>query len=195
MPGKAVCSLRFGFPSGRSNLRRAAVAEAPFAGRFMKQKYPTAARRRRPSCAAVLRCGIAAGLLAGAAAASACEAQAPAAGEARAVKSWVVSLNPKVPVAARCGAMAEAVSRMVAAGSMLRISIFGYEKPEGSRSLSLAYLAAVTDELRSLLHRTSKGQARIRTVFVTSADGDAADPEAAGRIEVRIDGVAGMAGG
>lgn len=146
------------------------------------------------SAAALARRGIAVGLLLAAGIAGACEAQAPVAGDT-AAKSWVLSLNHKVSVAARCNAMAEAIGRMVAAGSALRISILGYQKQEGSRSLSLAYLAAVTDELRSLLQQKGKGQVRIRTVFATAAEGAPIDADSSGKIEIRVHSPADTAGG
>lgn len=151
----------------------------------------------RPSAAALFRRAVAAGLLLAAGFAGACEAQAPAAAEPGAgpVKSWVLSLNQKVSVAARCTGMVEAISRMVGAGAALRISILGYDKPEGSRSLSLAYVAAVTEELRSLLRQKGKGQVRIRTVFGGASETTAIDPDAAGKIEIRVHAPADIAGG
>lgn len=142
----------------------------------------------------LLRRAAAIGLLVAAGAASACEAQAPSANENGTVSSWVLSLNRKVSVAARCNAMAEAVGRMITAGSALRISILGYDKPEGSRSLSLAYLSAVTEELRSLLQQKVKGPVRIQTVLGSADDGAAVDPGAAGRIEIRVHTPEGTAG-
>lgn len=137
---------------------------------------------------ALLRRSVAVGLIAAAGIAGACEQQPSAAGDADgAAKSWVLSLNQKVSVAARCNAMVETINRMVAAGSALRISILGYDKPEGSRSLSLAYVATVTDELRTLLQQKIKGgQFRIRTMLGNAPEGASVEPDATGRIEIRV---------
>lgn len=136
--------------------------------------------------APLFRRTVAAGLIAAAGIAGACEQQPPAAGESAGAKSWVLSLNQKVSVAARCNAMAETIGRMVAAGSALRISILGYDRPEGSRSLSLAYVATVTDELRALLQQKIKGGLRIRTMLGSAPEGASVDPDAAGKIEIRV---------
>lgn len=137
--------------------------------------------------AALLRRTVAVGLIAAAGIAVACEQQPPAAGESAAAKSWVLSLNQKVSVAARCNAMVETIGRMVAAGSALRISILGYDRPEGSRSLSLAYVATVTDELRALLQQKVKGgQFRIRTMLGSAPEGATVAPDATGTIEIRV---------
>lgn len=142
----------------------------------------------RFSMIAALRRTVAVGLIAAAGIAGACEQQPAAAGDADgAAKSWVLSLNQKVSVAARCNAMVESISRMVAAGSALRISILGYDKPEGSRSLSLAYVANVTEELRALLQQKIKGgQFRIRTMLGSAPEGASVEPDATGRIEIRV---------
>lgn len=142
----------------------------------------------RFSMIAALRRTVAVGLIAAAGLAVACEQQPAAAGEADgAAKSWVLSLNQKVSVAARCNAMVETLNRMVAAGSALRISILGYDKPEGSRSLSLAYVANVTEELRTLLQQKIKGgQLRIRTMLGSAPEGASVEPEATGKIEIRV---------
>lgn len=137
--------------------------------------------------APLFRRTVAVGLIAAAGIAGACEQQPPAAGESAGAKSWVLSLNQKVSVAARCGAMADTIGRMVAAGSALRISILGYDRPEGSRSLSLAYVATVTDELRALLQQKIKGgQFRIRTMLGSAPEGASVAPDAAGKIEIRV---------
>lgn len=134
-----------------------------------------------------LRRLVAVGLVAAAGIAGACEQQPAAAGESAAAKSWVLSLNQKVSVATRCNAMVEAISRMVAAGSALRISILGYDKPEGSRSLSLAYVATVTEEVRALLQQKVKGgQFRIRTMLGSAPEGAKVAPDATGAIEIRV---------
>lgn len=142
------------------------------------------------STAALFRGLVAAGLIAAAGVAVACEQQPPAAGQQAAdgaAGAWVLSLNQKVSVAARCNAMVEAINRMVAAGSALRISILGYDKPEGSRSLSLAYVATVTEELRGLLQQKIKGgQLRIRTMLGAAPEGATVEPDAAGKIEIRV---------
>lgn len=144
---------------------------------------------RFPPVAALLRRVAAVGLIAAAGIAGACEQQPPAAGQPTdgIARSWVLSLNQKVSVAARCNAMAETIGRMVAAGTALRISILGYDKPEGSRSLSLAYVATVTDELRALLKQKIKGgQFRIRTMLGSAPDGATVEPDATGKIEIRV---------
>jgi len=138
-----------------------------------------------------LRRLIAVGLLAAAGAAGACEPQ-PGEGSA---KSWVLSLDHDIPVAVRCNAMVEAIGRMVAAGSALRISIFGYDRPEGSRSLSLAYVATVTDELRALLQQKVKGGHRIRTTLGSAPEGVTVAPDATGAIEIRVFAPGETAGG
>ncbi len=130
-----------------------------------------------------LRRLVAIGLIAAAGIAGACEQQ-PADGAA---KSWILSLNQKVSVATRCNAMVDTINRMVAAGSALRISILGYDKPEGSRSLSLAYVATVTEELRALLQQKVKGgQFRIRTMLGSAPEGTTVAPDATGAIEIRV---------
>lgn len=153
----------------------------------MNKYLSLAARARRLTLTALLA-GSASFMLLAASNAGACEAQPPArsaSAAARPVTSWVLSLNEKVSVAARCNGMVEAIGRMLTAGSALRISIFSYDKPEGSRSLSLAYVAAVADELRNVLQKNGKGQVRIRTIFGAD-DPAASDPEGAGRIEIRV---------
>lgn len=136
--------------------------------------------------AALLRRTVAVGLIAAAGIAGACEQQ-PAGDADGAAKSWVLSLNQKVSVAARCNAMVETINRMVAAGSALRISILGYDKPEGSRSLSLAYVANVTEELRALLQQKIKGgHLRIRTMLGSAPEGASVEPDATGKIEIRV---------
>ena len=142
-----------------------------------------------PMISPLFRRIVAVGLLAMAGVAGACEQQPPAAGDAAdgTAKAWVLSLNQKVSVATRCNAMVETINRMVAAGSALRISILGYDRPEGSRSLSLAYVATVTEELRSLLQQKIKGgQLRIRTMLGTAPEGAAVEPDATGKIEIRV---------
>lgn len=156
----------------------------------MKKHLSSAARcRRRTSLAALLVCSATVGLLASGNA-LACEPTRSAV-TARPVTAWVLSLNEKVSVAARCNGMVEAIGRMLTAGSALRISIFSYDNPEGSRSLSLAYVATVAEELRAALQQKGKGQVRIRTVFGGPADEQAGStPDAAGRIEIRVDPIA-----
>ena len=147
-----------------------------------------AARARRSTLTALL-VGSASFMLLAVGNAGACEAQPPArsaSAAARPVTSWVLSLNDKVSVAARCSGMVEAIGRMLTAGSALRISILGYDKSEGSRSLSLAYVATVAEELRSVLQQKGKGQVRIRTVFGAEDVQVAGDPAAAARIEIRV---------
>lgn len=146
-----------------------------------------ASRARRTTLAALLAAGALTGMLA-TGNALACEAQPTrSASTTRPVTAWVLSLNEKVSVAARCNGMVEAIGRMLTAGSALRISIFSYDKPEGSRSLSLAYVATVAEELRAALQQKGRGQVRIRTVFGGPADEQAGSaPDATGRIEIRV---------
>lgn len=147
---------------------------------------PVARRTGRTTLAALLVGGALAGLLA-TGNALACEAQPTRAKATRPVTAWVLSFNEKVSVAARCNGMVEAIGRMLTAGSALRISIFGYDNPGGSRSLSLAYVAMVAEELRAALQQKGRGQVRIHTVFGGPADEQAgSDPNAAGRIEIRV---------
>lgn len=130
--------------------------------------------------------------------ADACEVQPRPRGSSPAATSWVLALNSQVSVAARCNGMIEAIGRMAKAGSALRISIFGYDRQPGSRSLSLAYVAAVTEELRSALLQKGRGQVRIHTVFGAPDDDAGAqlatDAEATGRIEIRVHGSLASAG-
>lgn len=133
-----------------------------------------------------LACGAAAALLLASATAGACEAKARPRDASGPATSWVVTLNSEVAIAVRCSAMVEAIGRMATAGSALRVSIFSYGQQAGSRSLSLAHVAAVTEEIRSALLQKGRGQLRIQTVF-GAADGDArSDPEGPGRIEIRV---------
>lgn len=131
--------------------------------------------------------------------ADACEVQPrPRGSGGPAATSWVLALNSQVSVVARCNGMIEAIGRMAKAGSALRISIFGYDRQPGSRSLSLAYVAAVTEELRSALLQKSRGQVRIHTVFGAPDDDAgtqlATDADATGRIEIRVHGALASAG-
>lgn len=155
----------------------------------MKKHLSSAARRARRTILTALLAGSAMVGMTASGAALACEAQPTrsASAASRPVTAWVLSLNEKVSVAARCNGMVEAIGRMLKAGSALRISIFSYDNPEGSRSLSLAYVATVAEELRTALQQKGKGQVRIRTIFGGPADEQAgSDPNAAGRIEIRV---------
>lgn len=133
-----------------------------------------------------LACGTVVALLMASSAAGACEAKVRTRDGSGPATSWVVSLNSEVAIAVRCSAMVEAIARMATAGSALRISIFSYGQQAGSRSLSLAYVAAVTEEIRNALLQKGRGQMRIQTVF-GAADGDIkSDPEGPGTIEIRV---------
>lgn len=148
---------------------------------------PTSSTTASRPLAALFRRSAAVGLLLVAGLAGACEADKTATNGSGAPATWVLSLNQKVSVAARCSGMVETISRMLKAGTALRVSIFGYDKSEGSRSLSLAYVAAVTEELRSLLLQKGKGQVRVQTVFgAASENAVALDPDAFGRIEIQV---------
>jgi hypothetical protein len=55
----------------------------------------------------------------------------------------------------------------------------------------LAYVATVAEELRAVLQQKGRGQVRIRTVF-GEAD-ERTDPEAAGKVEIRVHPLAAVA--